>query len=244
VIIMTKCASAGAMKNLLQLNKATNLRLVLKFDQWLAVTDEIRHGRCKIQTLSLTMLEITRSKATEAVEAVASALRVDRNLKSLVLHMENGFTDKAGVALAEALTVNKTLRKINLNAKPFCPGELLPNTDELGTSAYEAFGVMLRGNTSLRLKVPPFDFTEVDEKIFESCVQMNIERRLNQVGRGRLLASSNNTTREEWVNALFELSTLNVNDPSDFNVSCLYCLLRLNPATCMLAVDATSKTCE
>jgi hypothetical protein len=175
------------------------------------------------------------------VKAVASALRTDHNLESLVLRMENGFTDEAGVALAEALTVNKTLRKINLNAEPTFPDEPLPNTDELGVPAYKAFSAMLRGNTSLKLDFPPF-YTGGDRELLHSYNQMIIEQTLDQVGRGRLLASSNHTTREEWVNVLDELSTLN--DPSTFNLSCLYSLLRLNPATCMLAVDATSRTCE
>jgi hypothetical protein len=69
---------------------------------------------------------------------------------------------------------------------------------------------------------------------------MRIEQRLNQVGRGRLLASSSHTTREEWINALHELSILRVSDTSAFNVSCLYSLLRLNPVICMLKLDGTS----
>jgi hypothetical protein len=32
---------------------------------------------------------------------------MDRNLEYLYLRMEDGFTDEAGVTLAEALTVNK-----------------------------------------------------------------------------------------------------------------------------------------
>jgi hypothetical protein len=75
-------------------------------------------------------------------------------------------------------------------------------------------------------------------------MKMVIEQRLNQVGRGRLLTPSYHTTREEWVNALHEMSTLDANDPSAFNVSGLYSLLRLNPAICMLIVNDTSESCE
>jgi hypothetical protein len=56
---------------------------------------------------------------------------------------------------------------------------------------------------------------------------------LNKVGRGRLL-SSIQTPREEWIDALHELNTFDVNDCPAFGVSCLYSLLRLNPAICML----------
>jgi hypothetical protein len=79
------------------------------------------------------------------------------------------------------------------------------------------------------------NFTVTDERIVDSHNQMVIEERLNEVGRGRLLtSSSNHTTREEWVNALYELSAVNINDTSAFLVSCLYGLLRLNPSlVCM-----------
>ena len=61
---------------------------------------------------------------------------------------------------------------------------------------------------------------------------MRIEQRLNEVGRGRLLSSSQ-TPRKEWVDALNELNSGNVDETPEFIVSCLYSLLRLNPATCM-----------
>ena len=80
------------------------------------VANEIRRGRCNVQTLTLIMLQGARSEATEAAKAVASAIQLDRNLEQIYLQMENGFTDEAGVALAEALTVNKTLRMIRLSA--------------------------------------------------------------------------------------------------------------------------------
>jgi hypothetical protein len=47
---MTRCASADAMKNPLQLRPEMKLRLLLETDQWLAVADEIRHGGCNAQT--------------------------------------------------------------------------------------------------------------------------------------------------------------------------------------------------
>jgi hypothetical protein len=231
VVVCTKCASAAAVQSLLQLRPATDLRLVMETEQWLAVADEIRHGRCRVQTLTLAMKQVTRSEATEAVEAVASAIRLDRNLKYLTLRMVNGFTDEACVALAEALTVNTTLLRIILDVDCF---RYQAHTAELGAPAYEAFSAMLRVNTSLRLVVPPFGNDSDDERLVDSHNQMLIEHRLNKVGRGRLLALSNHTTSEEWVGALHDLNSSNANDPPAFRVSCLYSLLRLNPSVvCM-----------
>jgi hypothetical protein len=127
------------------------------------------------------------------------------------------------VALAKALTVNKTLRKIDLH---HCEATL-------GAQAYEAFSAMLRVNTNLVLKLPPFGPDGADERLNGSRKQMRIELRLNQVGRGRLLASRQ-TTREEYVDALNELNSYNVDESPAFQVSCLYSLLRLNPSiVCM-----------
>jgi hypothetical protein len=221
LVIMTNCASTDARKNLLQLHSATELRLVLETDHWLAVVADIRQGRCNVQRLTLAMFQGTRSEATEAVQALASAIQLDGHLEHLALDMENLLTDEAGVALAEALTVNVTLRTITLAEAT------------LGAQVYEAFSKMLRVNTNLVLKHPPFETAGADERLRESHKQLVIEQRLNEVGRGRLLASRQ-ATREEWVYALHELNSYNVDDSHAFQVSCLYSLLHLNPSViCM-----------
>jgi hypothetical protein len=216
----------------------------VKTDSCLAVTDEIRQGHCNIQKLALRILQGTISEATGAFKAVASAIQMDRNLKRLNLQMDAGFTDEAGVALAEALTVNKTLRKIKLSVK-HVHDSTLPNKAALGAFVYEALSAMLRLNTSLILKLTPLKTDETNvanERLIESYNQMTIGQLLNRFGRGRLLALSNHTTREEWVNALYELSTYpnSVNDAGAFQVSCLYSLLRSHPSICMLRVDDSS----
>jgi hypothetical protein len=206
------------------LQSATQLHLKLETDHWLAVTDKICRGRCNFRSLNLVMLLFTKSDATEAVKAVASAIRLDCNLKHLTLGVHDGFTDEACIALAEALTVNKTLCKI-----------ILSTAFLVGDQAYEAFSVMLRVprvNNNLILELPPFVTAGADERLHESRKQMLIEQRLNQVGREKLLASSQ-TTREEWFDALHELSTFQVDDSPTFQISCLYSLLRLHPAVCM-----------
>jgi hypothetical protein len=133
---------------------ATALSLVLKTDQWVAVADEIRRGRCNVQTLHLAMLPVTTSEATEAAKALASEIRLDRNLEVIMLQMENGFTDEAGVALAGALNVSKTLRQAHLSISPVFTGNPLQNADTLGAPAYEVFSAMLCRNTSLILTLP------------------------------------------------------------------------------------------
>jgi hypothetical protein len=234
VNIMSKYASGDALKDLLHLHKNTDLCLILETDQWLAVTDEIRHGRCNVQTLTFAMIQASRSETTEAVQALASAIQLDRNLEHLELKLESGFTDEAGVALAEALTVNKTLRSIALSTF-LHPNHPVRNKATFGAVAFEAFSAMLRVNTSLVLAThPPVDSATADEGLIHHHNQMVLEQRLNEVGRGRLLAASRQTSREEWVVALHGLNSNTVDDDSpDFRVSCLYSLLRLQPALCM-----------
>jgi hypothetical protein len=237
VLITTTCASDDGLKTLLQLPKDTRLILILKTEHWLAVADGIRQGRCNIKDLYLCLLrQGSRSKDTEAVKAIASAIRLDRNLKRLKLDMMNDFTDEAGVALAEALTVNKTLLRITLSFEPMFSGQV-QDADAMGAPAYNAFSAMLRVNTSLRLKLPPFVNAVGDQRLIDSRNQMLIEQQLNKVGRGRLLASSQ-TTREAWVDALNELNAPNVDVA--FKVSCLYSLLRLHPDVCMLEPNYTT----
>jgi hypothetical protein len=227
--ISTRYASDDAVKNLLQLPTDTALRLALKPDHWLVVADEIRQGRCHRKTLHLNMLQNSSSGATEAVKAVASAIREDRHLEQLTLKMENGFTDEGGVALAEALTVNKTLRKVKL-AISMRTTFRVRNKAHLGVHAYEAICAMLRVNTNLFLSVPPCT-AGGDERLLQSRKQMSIEKRLNEVGRGTLL-SSIDTPREAWLDALQELNHKDIDDT--LKVSCLYSLLQLNPAAFVL----------
>jgi hypothetical protein len=101
VTIATKCASVDEMNNLLHLQQsATSLRLVLEETYyWLAIADKIRQVRCKIQRLTLVLYRKARSGATEDLKAVASAIRLIRNLEHLVLER---IEDEAGTAVAEA----------------------------------------------------------------------------------------------------------------------------------------------
>jgi hypothetical protein len=114
----------------------------MESEQWLAVADEIRRGRCNVQRLFLTILEATKSEAIEAVKAVhvASTIQMDHNLESLSLQLEDGFSDEAGVALAEALKVNTIMRKMMLNANPVMARRNEDSKVTLGTRSYKGFG--------------------------------------------------------------------------------------------------------
>jgi hypothetical protein len=155
------------------------------------------------------MPQSSLSEGTEVIKAVARAIRLDLKLEYLYLRIV--FPDEAGVALAEALTVNTTLRKFDLR---HCKAILV-------AQAYEAFSAMLRINTCLVLELPFNEFVGADERLRESREQMRIKQRLNQVGRGRLLASRQ-TTRQAWVDALNELNSYNVDSSHAFQVGCLY----------------------
>jgi hypothetical protein len=215
-----------AMRNLLQLPTATYLLLTMDIDQWCAVVDEIRCGHCHVQDLGLVMRQAAAT--SEVIQAAASAISAiqqldygpssNGNLEHLTLGVEGGFTDETGVALAQALTVNQTLRTIALT-----------EATNFGVPAYVALSAMLRVNTSLVLELPPLENADADEKLRESRDQLRMEDRLNQVGRGRLL-SSHLTTRDEWVDALHELSSNTLDNSPSFQVSCLYSLLRSNPS--------------
>jgi hypothetical protein len=204
----------------------------------LALAAEIQHGRNDIEVLILAILEGTRSEATKAVKAIASTIRRDHIMKRLDLEVENGFTDEAGVALAEALTVNTTLRAIKLtnNARL---SDQTRNKAHLGAQAYEAFSAMLRVNTSsLTFELSLLDTAGGDQRVLDSRDQMLIEQCLNKAGRGELLSSSQ-TTRATWVDALQKLIVTTGDDTPVFHVSCPYSLLRLKPPAWMFEPSDT-----
>jgi hypothetical protein len=131
--------------------------------------------------------------------------------------------------------VNTTLRRITL----YYLHARSADADALSAAAYDAFSAMLRVNTSLVLNLLPFEDAGGDQKLVDSRNQMRIQQSLNYVGRGKLLSSSQ-TTREEWVDALNELNSRNVDESPELNVSCLYSLLRLNPSFCLLELSNTA----
>lgn len=120
-----------------------------------------------------------------------------------------------------------SVRVITICFRCMSPGEV-QNEATLGAQSYQTFSAMLRVNTSLTMKLPRSKTAGADKTLLESCKQMQIEQRLNQVDRGRLLSSSQ-TTREEWVVALWELDSGNIAYSPAFRVGCLHNVLRSNP---------------
>jgi hypothetical protein len=155
--------------------------------------------------------------------------------------MKNDFTDEAGVVLAEALSVNKSLRNITLSIDTEGPSRQVQDTDTMSARTYEAFSAMLRVNTSIHVDLPEFETAGADERLRESYKQMAIEQVLNYAGRGRPLSSSQ-TTRKEWVDSLNELNNFTVDKSPESTVSLLCSLLRLNPSVCLLELNDTTNS--
>jgi hypothetical protein len=63
--------------------------------------------------------------------------------------MEDAFTDEAGVALAEAMTINKTLHRLLLDDRLF-ESDTVRTKAIWGAQIYKAFGAMLHFNTSIK----------------------------------------------------------------------------------------------
>jgi hypothetical protein len=78
----------------------------------------------------------------------------------------------------------------------------------------------------MKYKIPPFDNAVGDQRLIDSRNQMRIEQRLNGVGRGSLLSSSQ-TAREEWVDALVSTRV-----PSSASVACTACSNSTQPFAC------------
>jgi hypothetical protein len=74
-----------------------------------------------------------------------------------------------------------------------------------------------------------YNSTPIISKKCDFLIEKDQEDAPCNVGRGRSLASIL-TTREEWVDALHELNSRDVDDPRAFRGCCLYSLLRLNPS--------------
>jgi hypothetical protein len=87
---MSKCASVDAVKNLQQMRPATELHLVVETDHWLAVADEIRHGRCNVQKLSLSMLQASSYKIRSYGSCQSSCERDSAGLQSRTPSSTNG----------------------------------------------------------------------------------------------------------------------------------------------------------
>jgi hypothetical protein len=101
VTITTTSASADAMKTFTaeedNLRSSTEHRTLVGGGR----RDSTGSLQCQRPLSSYVPQHDSSSESTEAVKAIASAIWFDRHLECLVLEMAYGFTDEAGVALAE-----------------------------------------------------------------------------------------------------------------------------------------------
>jgi hypothetical protein len=209
--------------------------LDLKTTEWEAVAEQIGQDSCRpIKTLQLSTLRCPGSGALSLARAVGQ----NRHLQSLTLRVGTGFTDAVGVALAQALQVNTTLRELVLMDQ-WDYG--FRTTDHMNVSAYQAMRKMLRVNTNVVLKLPDLDSGWGSSILVDTVRpyydQVRIEMRLNAAGRGGLMLVGSQASRAAWINTLYELIAQDDevdNDIYGLKVDCLYTLLKLNPSLCQL----------
>jgi hypothetical protein len=202
--------------------------LDLKTTEWAAVAEIIGQESCHIQTLKLSTLRCPGAGAI----SLARAVEQNRHLLSLTLRVRTGFPDAVGVALAQALQVNTSLKELVL-VDQWDFG--FRTTDHLNISAHEAFRKMLRMNTSVVLKVPPRCSPDSIDMVRPYYDRMLIEMRLNAAGRGKLMLPGSQASKAKWVNTLHELIVQDDGkSDDDLQVDCLYTLLKLNPSICQL----------
>jgi hypothetical protein len=214
-------------------------------DSWLVIADEIRNGFFRPETLVLVRTTASSAfETTEAIQVMIGAIECNSSLRKLSLYSTTGFSDEMGVTLAKALTVNTTMAQICLRntckaSNSAYHSSQPPNT--LGAEAYKAFIAMLKINMNIRLKLPNLE-SDADSETRVQQSLMRIERNLNEAYCGSLVAS-NQTTREEWVNALQRLNDscekneINCGTGS-FHLSCVYSMLQLNPGLCQAGATA------
>lgn len=210
----------------------TDVDLILaNEEQLVVVTNELQRQMHGILKLALVM-ESLEKKST--LQALAESVANDTCIKSLTIQVGNGLTDALGVALATALTTNTTLQHLFLSDQ--CVSPPTYKQSHMGVAAYHAMSAMLRVNTQLQLtnptapealQLPVSTSRNVRaHQIRRAFQQLCIEKRLNAVGRGRLLAAYQ-TTRTEWVDSIIALSAFD-----SLQVDCTFSLLQLNPLLC------------
>lgn len=150
----------------------------------------------------------TNDLSVESCAAISQALKVNQKLTTLNLPRSN-LTDEGIWHLAQGLTVNKTLKKVEVGV-----------SKNVGDTGMNALTDMLEKNYELERLV----VSSADQSIKEKT---EYYMRLNQVGRGDLLSPSNKSaTREQWVEMLISV----VDD-----LDCLFYFINVNPTLCQMA---------
>jgi hypothetical protein len=178
-------------------NSASNEQLLL-----IATGLRENHGLETFVLPGLSNLDLSY----ECSSAIADTLKMNTTMHSLYLPCSR-FTDDGLIMLAESLTVNTTLKKVEIGV-----------SDQIGSHGMAALTQMLEKNYELERLI-----VDSAEKSIKGKIEYYM--RLNAVGRGPLL-SSGQANRVEWVNML-----ISVHDDLD----CLFYFISMNPTICQFA---------
>jgi hypothetical protein len=138
--------------------------------------------------------------------AISDMIKINTSLASLYMPCSK-FTDIGLVHLSESLSINTTLKKVEIAV-----------SNKIGQQGMDALTDMLVKNYELERLV-----VDSNEKSIKSKIEYYM--RLNAVGRGQLI-SSGQANRVEWVNML-----VSVRDDLD----CLFYFVSMNPTLCQFA---------
>jgi len=140
--------------------------------------------------------------------AISEALKKNQKLTTLNLPRSN-LTDEGISHLAQGLTVNKTLKKVEVGV-----------SKTVGDTGIHALMDMLEHNYELERLVVSSANQSIKEKT-------EYYMRLNEVGRGNLLnASGKAASREQWVEMLISVIE---------DLDCLFYFINANPTLCQFA---------
>ena len=148
----------------------------------------------------------TQELSIEACAALSSALRENSTLRTLNLPRSN-LNDDGLWHLAEGLTVNTTLKKIEVGVGK-----------DLSAKGKDALTSLLEQNYQLERLVLSSSEKAISDKV-------EYYMRLNEVGRGSLLRDGN-ASREQWVEMLITCRD---------DLDCLFYFVSMNPSLCQFA---------
>lgn len=142
--------------------------------------------------------------SVDSCAAISKALQ--KNSSLITLNLPRSSLCDAGLShLAEGLTVNTTLKKIEVGVK-----------EGVGDKGMEALTSMLEKNFRLERLVLASAEKSVKDKV-------DYYMRLNEVGRGALLREDKQASREQWVEMLIAVKD---------DLDCLYYFTSHNPSLC------------
>lgn len=144
--------------------------------------------------------------SVESCAALSKSLQTNSTLITLTLPRSN-LSDDGLLHIAEGLTVNTTLKKIEVGV-----------SKDLSQKGLDALTYMLESNMELERLVVSSAEKSIKDKV-------EYYMRLNEVGRGLLLRDGN-ATREQWVEMLIAV----IDD-----LDCLFYFLTRNPTLCQFA---------